>query len=299
MDLLDLLFLVIFFVCLSRGSGFILTSLPLRPPPPPIDYDKANFHKVLEAAGKTVLRPGGSDASDKLQSWACDILTKESHVVELACGLGNGGLSIAQTYGCHVLLTDMDESRLELAQQKAKKLDVNHLVDTQRVDMFHDMEKLGAFDCAIIEASLTHFERNKKRDILKGLSRHAPVLLIHEVCLVDCQEDSPDAKKLEKNMAKALRIGFFPETMKRWEQLVQDAGYQVDHHHHVETGPLGLLKRVNIVKDEGIVGFLKILGTLVANSDLRTRVKSTKKTVQENSKNLRYIIIMASKKSLT
>ena len=122
----------------------MLTSLPLRPIPPPIDYDKANFHKVLEAAGKTVLRPGGSDASDKLHSWASDILTKEdSHVVELACGLGNGGLSIAQTYGCHVLLTDMDESRLELAKQKAKKLDVNHLIDTQRVDMFHDVDTLG------------------------------------------------------------------------------------------------------------------------------------------------------------
>lgn len=279
----------------------MLTSLPLRPIPPPIDYDKANFHKVLEAAGKTVLRPGGSDASDKLHSWASDILTKEdSHVVELACGLGNGGLSIAQTYGCHVLLTDMDESRLELAKQKAKKLDVNHLIDTQRVDMFHDVDTLGTFDCAIIEASLTHFERNKKRDILKGLSRHAPVLLIHEVCLVDCEEDSPDAKKLEKHMAKALRIGFFPETMKRWEQLVQDAGYQVDHHHHhVETGPLGLLKPVNIVKDEGVTGFLKILGALVTNSDLRTRLKSTKKTVQENSKNLCYIIIMASKNNVT
>jgi SAM-dependent methyltransferase len=281
----------IFFVCLLQGSAM---SLPLRSPP--IDYDKVNFHKVLEAAGKTVLRPGGSDASAKLQSWAGDILTKDSHVVELACGLGNGGLSIAQTYGCHVLLTDLDKSRLELAKAKAEKLDVSHLVDTRRVDMFHDLDKLGAFDCVIIEASLTHFERNKKRDILEGLSRHAPVLLIHELCLVDCEEDSPDAKILEKNMAKALRIGFFPETMKRWEKLLQDAGYQMDHH-HVETGPLGMLKPVSIVKDEGIAGFLKIVGNLVTNSELRTRVKSTKKTIQENSKNLCYIIIMASKNS--
>jgi SAM-dependent methyltransferase len=286
---------IFFVVYLSRGSGFILASLPLRPPL--IDYDKANFHRVLEAAGKTVLRPGGSDASDKLRRWASDILTKDSHVVELACGLGNGGLSIAQTYGCHVLLTDLDDSRLELAKANAEKLGVNHLVDTRRVDMLHDVDKLGAFDCAIIEASLTHFERNKKRDILTGISRHAPVLLIHELCLVDCEEDSPNAKKLEHNMAKALRIGFFPETREGWEKLLQDAGYQVDH--HIETRPLGMLKPVKILKDEGIAGFLKIVGNLVTNSELRARVKSTKKVIKENSKNLRYIIIMASKKNQT
>jgi hypothetical protein len=217
--------------------------------------------------------------------------------VELACGLGNGGLSIAQTHGCHVLLTDLDDSRLELAKANAEKLGLNHLVDTRRADMLHDVDKLGAFDCAIIEASLTHFERNKKRDILTGISRHAPGLLIHELCLVDCEEDSPNAKKLENNMAKALRIGFFPETREGWEKLLQDAGYQVDH--HIETGPLGMLKPVKILKDEGIAGFLKIVGNLVTNSELRARVKSTKKVIKENSKNLRYIIIMASKKNQT
>ncbi len=93
-----------------------------------------NFHVVAERLGKTVLRPGGSEASKKLQEMAS--IQPGDTLLELASGLGKSGIEVARRHGARVTLSDVDTSRLDKAADLAKKLGLTNLVGCKEVDMF-------------------------------------------------------------------------------------------------------------------------------------------------------------------
>jgi hypothetical protein len=215
-------------------------------------YARLNFHQVLEQVGKTVLRPGGSQATDKLQTWAGSFLTSgdgsdgssgntnntnNTHtrtVLEVAAGLGKSGIQLAKRYGCHVVLTDRDDSRLKKAQERVNAgttpvgQPLGSLVTTQHADMFHldrdllllgggdaDLDSKPRFDLVSVEAALTHAGgRAKKLAFLRqAVVQQTAHILLHEICFPDELMDSPATKEgVQKDMAKALQIGFFPES---------------------------------------------------------------------------------------
>ena len=88
--------------------------------------EEAIFHVVAERAGKTVLRPGGSEASEKIQALA-DIHPTDT-VLELSAGLGRSSIDVAQKYGARVFLTDVDTSRLDKAKELVNKLGLSNLI---------------------------------------------------------------------------------------------------------------------------------------------------------------------------
>ena len=100
-----------------------------------------NFHVVAERLGKTVLRPGGSKASKKLQEMAN--IQPGDTVLELASGLGRSGIEVSQRYGAKVTLSDIDVSRLEKASTLASKLGLSNLIECKEVDMFDISGSLG------------------------------------------------------------------------------------------------------------------------------------------------------------
>jgi protein-L-isoaspartate O-methyltransferase len=77
-------------------------------------------------------------------------------------------LALAAERGCHVLLTDQDEERLEQAEKLAEKRSLGSLISSKRVDMTNVDQDLGEehFDAAIVEASFTHYPDALKRKIL-------------------------------------------------------------------------------------------------------------------------------------
>jgi len=256
-------------------------------------YSRLNFHKVLETVGKTVLRPGGSDATRTLHGWA-NFLSPQHCVLEVASGLGTGGLALAQRYRSRVILSDLDESRLQQAQENAKKMGLEDLVTIQKADMFHlqdDDNRLETkFDCVLVEASLTHFQQPKKAQFFQDLQDKTSHILLHEICLVDVIEDSDKGNAIQRDMGKALKVGFFPETRSRWEELLQSAGFVVKE---CETGPLKVLNPVQVWQDEGTFGLLNILKNVVSNPTLRNRLLSTKRVMDANRDHLNYIILHA------
>jgi cyclopropane fatty-acyl-phospholipid synthase-like methyltransferase len=196
--------------------------------PTPSDYKaesptEPNFHKVLERLGKSVLRPGGSRATRMLQQWAN--LSAGDSVLELSAGLGKSSIALAQKYGCNVLVTDIDKDRLRQAAACAKELGLQHLVQTQELDMFDLDGGLGNahFDCVMTEASITHFPYPQKIQFFEGIAKHSSKFLLHEICFKTNDIAIQDTTK--RDMAKALRIGFFPETADTWKHLLQDAGF--------------------------------------------------------------------------
>jgi ubiquinone/menaquinone biosynthesis C-methylase UbiE len=137
-----------------------------------------NFHKVLQEAGKTILRPGALVASNTLHSWAK--LSPKDRVLELASGLGRGGIDIAKKYGCQeVLLSDVDDGRLLQDCQTVRNLDVEDRAAARKINMF----KLGQafdlpsddptrFNVVITEASLTHHSMQQKARFFEGSGFH-------------------------------------------------------------------------------------------------------------------------------
>lgn len=121
-----------------------------------------NFHQVLQKLGKTCFRPGGSKATATLHGWA-DLTTQDT-ALELAAGLGTGGMHLAAKYGCKVILTDRDEDGLAQAAKIASQNSaVSQLISTQYLDILSMEESLPTVDATIVEASLTHFSATPRR----------------------------------------------------------------------------------------------------------------------------------------
>ena len=146
---------------------------------------ESNFHEVIHKMGKTVLRPGGSEATKHIQTLA-DIRPGDS-VLELSAGLGMAGIELAQKYGAKVLITDIDTSRLEKATNRINILGISNLVSVKKVDMFDIDSDLGSeakFDVAQTEASLTHYPRSRKEQFFKGIANHTDKLLTTPLLLI-------------------------------------------------------------------------------------------------------------------
>jgi cyclopropane fatty-acyl-phospholipid synthase-like methyltransferase len=251
-----------------------------------------NFHKILQRVGKTSLRPGGTASTQKLLEWSG--LTADDSVLELSAGLGKTGILFAQAVGCQVLITDLDEGRLELAEAQVQEKKLSKIVQTKKMNMFHITQTLGSdahFDCAMTEAALTHYPLEKKREFFQGLVKHTHQCLLHEIFFVT---ESPEVQKsVSREMQGVLKIGFFPETSDTWQQLLQDAGFTV---HELQVGPIALLNPATLLKDEGPMGVANILKNIMTQPYLRSRVWATRQALGKHSPNhLGYIILRTTK----
>jgi Methyltransferase domain len=270
---------------------------------PPVG--EPNFHKILERAGKTRLRPGGTAATEQLLEWSAGLTANDS-VLELSGGLGHTGIMFAKKFGCQVLITDIDEGRLELAQAQISAAEPNiisKLVTTKQMDMFDITNSLkemegaasSTFDCAITEASLTHFPLEKKREFFQGLAKHVNQYLLHEICFVT--NDVDIQKAVRHDMQHVLKLGFFPETQQTWTSLLYNAGFTNISANQVRVGPIAMLKNpIHLIRDEGIVGAAKIAKNIIMDPYVRSRIWSTRQMLNKHSpEHLGYIILRATK----
>ena len=279
-------------------TGILLIVLCLRTVPttlalsglPAIQQDngtavtKQSFHKVLEAVGKTVFRPGGTQATERLHEWS--ELNHSHKALELASGLGKGGIALALKQKCHVVLTDIDPDRLEAAAKAIQENDnLQNLVSVRRLDMRQmDLAKSDVYDAVLVEASLTHEPLSSKENILKQIHPHCRQILLHEIYMT---RDDPT---ISKTVGETLAIGFHPLTKQGWQDVLQVSGFEISE---VETGPIEFLKPSGLLQDEGPLGAAKIGWNLATRKDLRDRVLSTKSVLKAHDKGIGYIIIKA------
>jgi len=294
-------------VIVLLSASFIICSVvaftidPSHSPSHPLQLQKQrisiqrepNFYEVAQKMGKTVLRPGGSEATKHVQAMA-DIRPGDS-VLELSAGLGTTGIELAQKYGAKVLITDIDTSRLDKVTDRVNNLGISNLISVKKVDMF-DNSALGSeaeakFDVAQTEASLTHYPRSRKRQFFKGIANHADKFILHEICFKT--NDTASQLSAEKDMSKVLNIGFKPETTETWQQLLLDAGYT--NIEHVSTGDLAVLNPISLIKDEGLFGFAKIVFNVATHPYERSRMIAVRNEISKHADDLGYITIVASK----
>lgn len=279
-------------------AAFSTMNVPNHISPEEAEHGKEpNFHKILERVGKTCLRPGGTVATVKLMDWSSNDLGSHSKVLELSAGLGRTGLLFAERFECDVWITDIDENRLKKAQELASQKSLDSLVHTKTVDMFDIDSGLGKdsyFDCAITEASLTHFSLDKKRDFFTNLAPHTDQYLLHEICF---KTDDPNIQKqVRREMQQVLKISFFPETESTWHQLLKGAGFtNVNIDKERQVGDISIVNPSTLLQDEGPWGLANIIKNIATQPYTRSRVLATRAALMRNRKYLGYIIIRATK----
>eukprot|EP01083_Nonionella_stella_P242631 846180_1 len=155
-----------------------------------VEQPEPNFHVVLQRIGKTVLRPGGSAATENAQALAN--IHPGDTVLVLSAGLGKSGIELAENYDAKVTLTDIDTSRLEKSEALVNKLGLSDQITVKQADMFNIDSSLGTdakFDVAQTEASMTHYPRSRKAKFFHDIVKHFDKIILHEVCFKTGNEE--------------------------------------------------------------------------------------------------------------
>ena len=199
---------------------------------------------------------------------------------------------MAQKYGCKVLLTDVDQNRLDEAATIARARGLDGIVSTRYLDMYRIDETLLSehnyeqFDAAVVEASMTHLKGKHKEKLVRDLHKHCKQILVHEICLT--KGSNEEHSSLKREMTEHLRIGFEPLPEDDWKDLLEANNYRVTD---VRVGPIGLLHLKSIVRDEGPLGMAMMAWNMIRQRGLRDRVLETRSAMSKYSDMMGYIIL--------
>ena len=91
-------------------------------------------HTFLARLGKTRLRPGGKQATDRLL--AQGNITQQTKVLEVACNRGTTMLELARKYDCQVIGIDLDTKVVAKAKENIKRYGLEEKLSVQQGNGF-------------------------------------------------------------------------------------------------------------------------------------------------------------------
>ena len=247
--------------------------------------EKEAGHTFLARLGKTRLRPGGKEATD----WLLENghFTKDTKVLEVACNMGTTMIELAKKYQCQVIGIDLDPKVIAKAQKNIEKHGLTAKITAKRGNAFKLPFEAESFDVVINEAMLTMFPYASKQKALTEYYRvlkPGGILLTHDVSLI---QDDP---KLVTHLGQTINVHATPLTKENWEDLFYQQGFSVTS----KVGPMSLMSPTGMLKDEGLLGTLKIVKNGVKKEN-RARFKAMHRLFSTNKNNFNYIAIVSRK----
>lgn len=91
-----------------------------------------------------------------------------------------------------------------------------------------------------------------------------------------------------------IRVNANALTQEGWAGVLDQVGFSVKH---IETGPMSLLTPAGLLRDEGMFGTLKIIGSVITKPRIRKRILAMRKFFADNQDKLAHITICAVKGS--
>jgi cyclopropane fatty-acyl-phospholipid synthase-like methyltransferase len=244
-------------------------------------------HEVLAQAGKTVLRPGGLEATRQLLDWA-DFQAGET-VLELAASFGKSAIWLAQRYGVRVIGIERNPDSVRIAQENIRQAGLEGQVEVREGNIFQIAEMSEQFDYVFAEAILTMQSASGKAKILEGIQKVLKPqgkFLSHEM-LAQGEQDL-----INQALSQVIRVNAQPLSLSEWQQACAEAGLTVKHS---KTGEMGLLKPQRVIEDEGFFPSLKIAWNVLTQPEIRKRVFQMKETFNQYHDQLGYIAFCALK----
>lgn len=245
-------------------------------------------HQVLAAAGKKILRPGGRAATEQLFEWA--EFQPDQTVLELAASFGYSAIALAKTYNVKVVGIEKNPESVARARENVAQAGLSDRVEILEGDIFHLDQVPQQFDYVLAEAILTMQSLPGKAKILAGIhDRLKPggKFLSHELCASDAKET-----EIHRTLAETIRVNSMPLSQTHWREAVTTAGLTVQQQ---GTGKMGLLNLRQMIRDEGILGTLRIMWNVLTRPDLRSRILKMRNAFQKYRNDLGYITICATR----
>ncbi|MBE9102444.1 SAM-dependent methyltransferase [Vacuolonema iberomarrocanum] len=252
------------------------------------NFKTAPGHQVLAAAGKKVLRPGGSSATEQLFAWA-DFQPGET-VLELASSFGYSAIALAQRYGVQVVGIEKNPDSVARAQANIAAVGLTDQIQIIEGDIFHLDQIPGQFDYVLAEAILTMQSEPGKAKILAGICdrlKSKGQFLSHELRVGGSESDM-----IRQDLSTTIRVNAAPLSAEEWIAACQDAGLAVEQH---DSGPMHLLNPRRIAQEEGLTTLLTIGWNVLTRPVLRQRILSMRETFVRHSNDLGYMVLRARK----
>jgi len=245
-------------------------------------------HNFLAKLGKKRLRPGGVVATDWLIRQAG--LSKESRVLEVACNMCTTSIQLAEKYHCHITGIDMDPKALEKAKKNIREAKLEAYIEVRQGNAMKLPFDDESFDTVINEAMLTMLNQTAKEKAVAEYFRvlkPGGVLLTHDITFSKANMTEQLAE-----LRRTIHIQVEPLPVANWEQLFYTAGFsQVAN----ATGPMSLMKIQGLIRDEGVLGALRIVKNGLKKEN-REQFKKMFTFFNTAGKDLSYIAVCSSKK---
>lgn len=254
-----------------------------------LNLKTAPGHEVLAKAGKTVLRPGGLEATRQLLDWA-DFQPGET-VLELAASFGKSAIWLAKRYGVHVVGIERNRESVRIAQENIRQAGLEGQVDVREGNIFNLTDISETFDYVFAEAILTMQSPSGKAKILEGIQqvlKPQGKFLSHEMLAAG------DKAELNRALSQVIRVNAQPLSVEEWQQACEQAGLTIQQS---KTGEMGLLNPKRVIEDEGLFPSLKIAWKVLTQAAIRERVLEMKNTFNQYRNQLGYIAFYASKEA--
>jgi len=255
-----------------------------------VDTERMPGHWLLSRIGKRVLRPGGSQMTQRMLE-ALNI-QGDDDVIEFAPGLGITAKAVLARKPRSYTGVERDE--------KAAHIVRNYLFGSQQLCLVGSAEQTGlpTGQASVVygEAMLTMQGPRQKAAIIQEaarLLRTSGRYGIHELCLVP-ETLPPDARdKIERDLSATIHIGARPLTIPEWRQLLKDHGFEIALS---TVAPMRLLEVNQLITDEGLGRALLIAKRLLSGGRARARVLAMRAVFRKHRDNLRAVAIVGVKK---
>lgn len=250
------------------------------------DIDNLPGHQVLALAGKKVLRPGGLTATQRLFRWAD--FQEGRTLLELASSFGLNLQTLANEYGLRVTGIDNNAASVAHARRELSNNGQNSVTVLQG-DIMELDQLTERYDYILAEAIVTmQADRRKIKILENAFDRLKPggKLLMHELVFTD------DVAAMHKDLSRLIKVNANALSPEGWAGVLERVGFEV---RNVETGPMSLLTPSGLLRDEGLLGTLKLVGRVLSQPALRARVLAMRHFFASNQDKLAHITICAIK----
>ncbi|MGK7949148.1 MAG: cyclopropane-fatty-acyl-phospholipid synthase family protein [Xenococcaceae cyanobacterium] len=251
-----------------------------------LNFATAPGHQVLAAAGKKILRPGGKAATEQLFTWA-NFQPGET-VLELAASFGESAIELAKRFNVRVVGVEKNPDSVAKAREKIKALGLCDRITIIEEDILRLDKITDKFDYVLAEAILTMQSDVGKAKILAAIKNHlkpAGKFLSHEMVVYNNESE------VRQSLSHTIRVNANPLSIKEWSQVCQQAGLTLQQQ---QTGKMGLLNLGQMLRDEGLLGTVKIAWNILINPNLRQRVLQMRQNFQKQHNNIGYIVFISS-----
>lgn len=246
-------------------------NLPLAFPGEGQRSERMQGHWLLARAGKRVLRPGGLDLTRRMLN-ALD-LSQHDRVIEFAPGLGITARMVLRRNPLEYRVVERDRA----AANRLEALLPRNRVQVVRAQAEDSGLPGGSATVVYGEAMLSmQTAEQKSRIVSEAVRLLAPGgrYGIHELCLRPEGISNHIRREIAATMSREIHLGVQPLCCGEWAALLEQHGLGL-----IWTGEaaMDLLEPRCVLRDEGIIGCLRMALNMLRDPIIRRRIASMRR----------------------